>query len=243
MRLKLVIAYDGVPFSGWQSQTNGGAVQDVIERAMEKISGGRVVLHGSGRTDAGVHGLGQCAHADVADSMAAEDWRRALNANLPPAIRIMRAQKAGEDFHARFSARGKIYRYLIRQGPVLPPHEVGRVWHVSQEMDFAELTRAAKTFEGRHDFAAFAANRGTPVKDTRRTIHRVTTAQKAGLWSLTFEGEGFLYKMVRMLTTASVRVAQGRDEISDLRARLKDGGPKWNHVAPGEGLYLVKVIY
>lgn len=243
MRLKLVIAYDGVPFSGWQSQTDGTAVQDVIERSLEKISGTRIVLHGSGRTDAGVHALGQCAHADVPENMAPADWLRALNANLPPTIRMMRAQKAAGDFHARFSAKGKIYRYLIRRGPVLPPHEVGRVWHIPQDLDFEALTRAAKIFEGRHDFAAYAANRGTAVKDTRRTIHRVTTVQKAGLWSLTFEGEGFLYKMVRMLTAASVRVAQGREDTENLKARFKEGAAKWNHVAPAEGLYLVRVIY
>lgn len=243
MRLKLTIAYDGEPFAGWQSQTSGDAVQDVVERAMAKVAGERVTLHGSGRTDAGVHALGQCAHADVPENMTPQSWQKALNANLPPAIRIMRAQKARADFHARFSARGKIYRYLIRNGPVLPPHEVGRVWHLPHQLDFEAFSRTARVFEGRHDFAAFAANRGTEVKDTCRTIHRVAPVRKGELWTVTFEGQGFLYKMVRMMVAAAVRVSQGREPIENIRARLKGGEPKWNHVAPADGLSLVKVLY
>ena len=243
MKLKLIVAYDGRPFSGWQSQADGNAVQDVIEKALQKISGARVVLHGSGRTDAGVHALGQCAHADVGEGLSPSEWQRALNANLPPAVRIIRSQKAPADFHARFSARGKVYRYLIRQSEVLPPMEVGRVWHFPQKLDFARFSEAARIFLGRHDFAAFAANRSKEPIDTRRSIHRVEPTRKGGLWSLTFEGEGFLYKMVRMLTAAAVRAAQGREEIANLKARLDAAGPKWNHVAPAEGLYLVKVLY
>ena len=243
MKLRFTIAYDGGPFSGWQSQATGDAVQDVVERCLKKITGERTILHGSGRTDAGVHALGQSAHVEVSGKMSLLEWQRALNAMLPPAIRIMRVQRAAEDFHARFSARGKIYRYLIRTNPVLPPHEVGRVWHFPQSLDFAELVRAASVFEGRHDFAAFAANRGTAVKDTHRLIHQVSVKRQAGLWSLTFEGEGFLYKMVRMLTASSVRVAQGREDLENIRTRLRDGAPKWSHVAPAEGLYLVKVLY
>jgi tRNA pseudouridine38-40 synthase len=243
MRLKLVLAYDGAPFAGWQSQTSGDAVQDVVARALEKIAGTRVTLHGAGRTDAGVHALGQCAHAEVEGSMKPAEWQRALNANLPPAIRIVRAQEAAADFHARFSAKGKIYRYTLRNGPILPPHEVGRVWHFPQKLDFEVFARAARIFEGRHDFAAFAANRGTVVKDTRRTIRRVSPVKKGELWSVTFEGEGFLYKMVRMLMAAAVRAGQDREPIEGLEARLKVGSPKWNHVAPADGLTLVRVLY
>ena len=121
-RLKLTIAYDGSPFAGWQSQAHGRGVQDVIEKAFVDIVGSRVVVYGSGRTDARVHALGQCAHVDVPDgSLGLTDWRRALNACLPSTIRILRAQRAAGDFHARFSARGKIYRYGIRTSAVLPP--------------------------------------------------------------------------------------------------------------------------
>lgn len=243
MKLKLTIAYDGTLFAGWQSQAGGGAVQDVIEGALKKISGARIVLHGSGRTDAGVHALGQNAHVDVEGSLSPGDWQRALNANLPATVRILRARKAAEDFHARFSAKGKIYRYRIRNAAVLPPHEADRVWHLPHALDMEVLRAAAKIFEGRHDFAAFSANRGGAVRDTRRVVREVAVSQKGTLLTLTFEGEGFLYKMVRMMTGAIVRAAQGREEVGDLRRRLANAGPRWNHVAPAGGLYLVKVLY
>jgi tRNA pseudouridine38-40 synthase len=244
MRLKLTIAYDGAPFTGWQSQAHKGAVQDFLEAAVQKVSGKRVTVHGAGRTDAGVHALAQCAHFDAPSSnMKPEDWRNALNANLPPGIRVMKCRRAPEDFHARFSATGKIYRYLVHLTPILPPHELGRVWHIPQEINLAALKEAAAFFVGWHDFTAFTANRGGPPPDPHRTIQRVSVARKGDLLSLTFEGEGFLYKMVRMLTAALMRVAQERHDAGDLYARLRDGGPRWNRVAPPEGLYLVKVLY
>jgi tRNA pseudouridine38-40 synthase len=243
MKVKLLIAYDGTPFDGWQSQAGGGAVQDVIEGALKKISGARVVLHGSGRTDAGVHALGQCAHIEVEGSLSPADWQRALNANLPPTVRILQARRVADDFHARFDAKGKIYRYLIRNAAVLPPHEVDRVWNVPHVLDLEMLREAAKIFEGRHDFAAFSANRGATVRDTHRAVREVSVSQKGTLLTLTFEGEGFLYKMVRMMAGAIVRAAQGREEVEGLRQRLAHAGPRWNHVAPAGGLYLVKVFY
>ncbi len=243
MKLKLTIAYDGAPYAGWQSQPEGTAVQDTIEAALQKIAGTRVVLHGAGRTDAGVHALAQCAHVEVDSRLAAADMLRALNANLAPTIRILRAAKAPADFHARFSAKGKIYRYQIWNAPVLPPLELGRSWHVPKPLDPAVLKQAAQVFVGTHDFAAFAANRGTPIKDTVRTIHGITVSRKGAAIHLTFEGTGFLYKMVRMLSAAIVRCAQDREKSTDLKARLENHTPKWNHVAPAEGLYLVRVIY
>ena len=244
MRLKLVISYDGAPFAGWQSQVGGDAVQDVIEAAFRKIVGDRVVVQGSGRTDAGVHALAQVAHAEVPDdSLPLGSWLRALNANLPPGVRIMRVTRASRDFHARFSATGKVYRYLIRNGQVLPPLELGRVWHVAAPLAIGDLRAAAEIFVGEHDFAAFTANRGGPIHSTVRRITSITITEKAGLFSLRFEGGGFLYKMVRMLTAALVRHAQGKVSLDDLRAILRDGSPKWNHVAPAEGLYLEKVLY
>ncbi len=244
MRLKLIVSYDGAPFAGWQSQASRTAVQDVLEAAFQAVSGTRVVVHGAGRTDAGVHALGQCAHADVPNGpLAPPDWQRALNANLPAAVRVMEARRTLPGFHARFSATGKIYRYLIRNGPVLPPLETGRVWHVPQKLDPALLRAAAAAFTGSHDFAAFSANRGSPARETRRTIDSISVAVRGGLFTVTFRGGGFLYKMVRMLTGAMVRSAQGREPISALKARLEHGAPRWNHVAPADGLYLVRVLY
>jgi tRNA pseudouridine38-40 synthase len=243
MRLRLTIAYDGGPYAGWQSQPAGNAVQDFVEEAFRKIAPRRVAVHGAGRTDAGVHALGQCAHADVPVGLAPGDWQRALNANLPPSIRVVGLREVPQDFHARFSAKGKVYRYLIRNRLVLPPHEFGRVWHLPPELDIGALRRAAKVFTGRHDFAAFSANRGKAVVDTERTVRRISLSGRSGLVKLTFEGDGFLYKMVRMLTAAMVRAARRREDLDALRARLEHRAPKWNHVAPAEGLYLVRVLY
>jgi tRNA pseudouridine38-40 synthase len=242
MILRLTIAYDGRSYAGWQSQAKGNAVQDFLEKAFARITGARVTVHGSGRTDAGVHALGQSAHVEVSAKMTPGEWQRALNAHLPPSIRIVASRKAAANFHARFSARGKIYRYLIRNGPVLPPLEIGRVWHVAQPLDLTALRRTATIFMGRHDFAAFSANRGKGVRETIRTIHNIGISRRSGLIAVTFSGDGFLYKMVRMLTGAMVRVARQREELESVQARL-EVGPKWNHVAPAEGLYLVKVLY
>ena len=244
MKLKLTIAYDGKPFTGWQSQARGGAVQDVVERALARIAGGRIILRGAGRTDAGVHALAQCAHIDVPDTgLDAEGWRRALNGNLPATVRILDVRPAAADFHARFSARGKVYRYLLRNAAVLPPHEIDRVWHMPRPLDAAGVRAAAGVFEGRHDFSAFSANRGDAPRHTVRTIRRITVRKSGTLYAFTFEGEGFLSQMVRMLTGAIVRAAQGRETVEALRQRLEDGGPRWNHVAPADGLSLVKVLY
>ena len=243
MRLRLTIAYDGGPYAGWQSQPAGNAVQDLLEKAFWEIAAIRVVVHGAGRTDAGVHALGQCAHVEVFGKMDPGDWKRALNANLPPTIRVVRSCKVASDFHARFSAKGKVYRYLVRNKPVLPPHEFGRVWHVPHALDIGALRRAAGVLTGRHDFAAFSANRSKAVRETVRTIRKIALSCRTDLIVLTFEGDGFLYKMVRMLTGAMIRVAQQREDLDTLRARLTKGVPKWNHVAPAEGLYLVRVLY
>src|SRR5437773_3840868 len=129
VRLKLIVAYDGAAFNGWQSQTNRNTIQDHIETAFARITGQKIRVHGAGRTDAGVHALGQCAHVDLPPTnLKPVEWTAALNASLPVQIRIMRCRFVPRSFHARFSARGKIYRYRIWTAPVFPPFEVGRAW-------------------------------------------------------------------------------------------------------------------
>jgi tRNA pseudouridine38-40 synthase len=244
MRLKLVVAYDGGAFSGWQSQRNGSGVQDCLEHAARRIAGSKVVVHGAGRTDAGVHAAGQCCHMDVPggppDPAA---WLRALNGNLPPSLRVLRAHRAPASFHARFSASGKIYRYRVAVGPVLMPLEAGRAWHVPGLNNLDAVRAAARLFTGRHDFSAFSANRNPAPRSTLREIRKISPARHGEILSLTFEGEGFLYKMVRMLAAAIVRCATGTDPAAALAARLRDGSPRWTHVAPACGLTLVKVLY
>ena len=246
MRLKLTIAYDGAPFSGWQSQVGGNTVQDVIEGSLAKIAETKITLHGSGRTDAGVHAFGQIAHFDAPpDSrMRPDAWLRALNATLPPTVRILRVSRVRADFHARFDARGKIYRYEIDTRPVLPPHRFRRAWHFPHGLDTGKLRETLQIFVGSHDFRAFAANRRAPVTDPVRCIASIRVVESGPSLALTFEGNGFLYKMVRMLTGAGVRVAQGRESAERVRALLAEpASGHWTYVAPADGLYLVRVLY
>lgn len=247
VRLKLIVAYDGAPFSGWQSQPNGNGVQDHVEKAVEQVCSKSVRVHGAGRTDAGVHALAQCAHVDLPTRRyGPERWRSALNGVLPPAIRIMQCRFVSDSFHARFSAKGKVYRYRIWNGGVLPPLENGRVWHVREPLNRAAMESAARLFVGRHDFASFAANRGAPVADTARVIRRVRVTMRGRSVSLEFEADGFLYKMARLMTGVLVQVGSGKARAAEIRSRLAD--PKRNssqarNVAPAEGLFLVRVRY
>ena len=259
VRLRLLVAYDGRPFRGWQSQAGGGAVQDFLETAVGKLldggaAGRGAVVHGAGRTDAGVHALGQVAHVDVpAATFARFDaggkWPGTLNAHLPPAVRVLRAGRAPTpDWHARFSAVGKVYRYRIWNAPALHPLEIGRAWHLPGALDVSRLRAAAGVFVGRHDFAGFAASRGRPESDTVRTVHRATVTRRQGadgaLVTLEFAGDGFLYRMVRLLTGTLARVGQGRMQEATLRDLLeRPAGRRSSFAAPAEGLYLVRVNY
>lgn len=242
-RLKLLIAYDGTSFRGWQSQKSDDAVQDIIERALRSICKKPVRLHGSGRTDAGVHALGQVAHADVELSLTSIQWTRAINALLPEEIRVLRARYVTESFHARFSAAGKEYRYELWTGEILPPHLCRTVCHYPWPIDLEILKKALSVFVGTHDFAAFSA-RGTPMPDTSRTIYDITVRSKGPLVRITYKGNGFLYKMVRMLTAAALRVASEREPLSGIREKLQHPHKtRSQHVAAANGLTLVRVLY
>lgn len=244
MRLRLTLAYDGTQFSGWQSQAGGRTVQDALESAFLVLCGERVIVHGAGRTDAGVHASGQSAHTDVPDErLPLKDWLPALNAHLPAGVRVMGLGKAPQDFHARFSARGKVYRYAIWNGPVMPPLFLNRAWHVPGKLDLDALASACTSFTGRHDFAAFSARRSKTDKSTTRTVSAIRLSRKGPRLALTFEGEGFLYKMVRMLTASAIRCAAGRLSPGEIRRLLDNGGPRTSHVAPAAGLCLVRVVY
>jgi tRNA pseudouridine38-40 synthase len=254
-RLKLIVAYDGAPFAGWQSQSHRNTVQDHVERAFKRVSSGVVRVHGAGRTDAGVHALAQCAHVDVLKFLAADRWIRALNALLPPAIRVLRCRYVSKDFHARLSAKGKIYRYRIWTAPILPPFEYRRAWHVARPLDLTVIKATAKHFVGTHDFAGFAANRGKsasrtdssrgePEPSTIRTINSVRVRQNGPCVMIDFDGDGFLYKMVRLMVGALVKCALGKMRIEEITSRLHSGKVgSARFVAPAEGLYLVRVRY
>lgn len=244
-RLKLIVTYDGAGFAGWQSQSHRNTIQDHLERAFHRVSGKRVRVHGAGRTDAGVHAMGQCAHVDLAErQLSAARWIAALNANLPPTIRVMRAAYARRTFHARYSAKAKIYRYRIWAAPILPPLEYQRAWLVVPALHLPLLRAAAAKFEGRHDFARFAANRGKPENNTIRTIKSIRVKKKGPCITIEVEGDGFLYKMVRLMVGAIVQCALEKLTLGELTSRLKSGpaiGARY--AAPAEGLFLLRVRY
>ena len=244
-RLKIIVAYDGAPFGGWQSQSHRNTIQDHVERAFERVSGERVRVHGAGRTDAGVHALAQCAHVDLAkDRLPAALWVEALNALLPPAVRILRCRNVSKNFHARLCAKGKIYRYRICSASVLPPFEYGRVWHVPRPLDLKLLKKAAKCFVGTHDFAAFAANRGKPEKSTVRTIYSVAVRRRGSFVMIEFDADGFLYKMIRLIVGSLVRCALGKLRIEEVTGQLAAAHiSRQRFAAPAEGLFLVRVRY
>jgi tRNA pseudouridine38-40 synthase len=244
-RLKLTIAYDGAPFAGWQSQAHANTIQDHLENAFRRVAGKEIRVHGAGRTDAGVHALGQCAHADVPGrARSAAVWQRALNALLPPTIRVLHCRYVSSDFHARFSAKGKIYRYRIWAAPVLPPLEVGRAWHISAPLDFKRIICAARNFIGGHDFRAFAANRGKKEANTVRTIHSIRVRKRGALITINFNGDGFLYKMVRLMVGSIVRCGLGKMPPHNIvKSLVAPRTASLRFAAPAEGLILVRIHY
>jgi tRNA pseudouridine38-40 synthase len=246
-RLKLIVSYDGAPFSGWQSQANRNAIQDHLEKAFQRICSEPVRVHGAGRTDAGVHALAQCAHVDLPSRRYQPDrWVSALNGLLPPAIRVMRCRFVSEAFHARFSATGKIYRYRIWNAAVLPPFESGRAWHVVRSLDFDRIVSAAKEFCGEHDFASFSANRGTPEEEAVRIIRAVRVRRSGPCISVEFDGDGFLYKMVRMMVGTLVRIGLCESSPQEIKGRLQSPRKtirRGRIAAPADGLFLVRVGY
>jgi tRNA pseudouridine38-40 synthase len=250
-KLKLTIAYDGRSFSGWQSQPNKNTVQDVLCAALAEIAKKPIQIHGSGRTDAGVHADGQVAHFEppAEIDMNPYNWVPALNTKLPPSIRILDCIEIPDDFHARFSAKEKTYLYDLCLAPVLHPHMYGRAWHLPRQLDPISLGQALEHYLGEHCFRAFAANRGNETEETEytRMITRSDFHTLRDGYRLTFTGNGFMYKMVRLLTGAAVQVAQGRLRLDDHLSLLDqpDGLPfgKSPYCAPADGLTLLEVKY
>lgn len=248
MRLQLKIAYDGTRFGGWQIQPNAVTIQQEIEAALHTVAKTPIRLHGSGRTDAGVHALGQVAHFDSPDTvnMNPFNWVPALNSKLPPEIRIIECSEQSPDFHARFCARSKTYSYRLCLSPILPPFLAHRAWHLPRQLNPDDLREALAQFQGTHDFRAFAANRGNEDESTdyHRTITKTDLSVLNDGYLLQFTGNGFLYKMVRLLTGAAVQVAQGYLRHDDLAGLIDNPGQKKSPLcAPPDGLSLVEVNY
>lgn len=251
-RILFTCAYDGTSYRGWQSQRGGETIQDTIEAAMARILRAPARIAASGRTDAGVHAHAQVFHSDVPETcrMSPENWVAALNAHLPASIRILEARAVPRDFHARFDAAGKVYEYLICREPVQSPFLAGRAWHVPHAFSEATLEEALQVYVGTHDFRRFAASRGNepvppPPGFYERTIYSATLHREGqGMLRLRFHGNGFMYRMVRMLVGTAHQVSRGRMSAADLSDMLvRFDAPKTRYCAPAEGLYLQRVIY
>ena len=244
---KLTLAYDGTDYSGWQVQLNGTAVQEIVERAVERIFGEKARVHGSGRTDAGVHALGQVAHFHVPKAKAKippASLRGALNGALPRDVRVLKVERAAAGFHARFEAHEKTYRYQIFCGDVMDPFVRRWAAHSPRPLDVTAMRRAARVLAGRHDFAAFAANPRREQETTVRTLKRLSVARRGKLVTITAVADGFLYKMVRSLAGALLRVGTGKLTAADIERILKSKTRTARvETAPPQGLFLVKVRY
>lgn len=247
MKLKLTIAYDGAPYAGWQAQKTGLGVQQCVEDAVVKIFPNAGRLHSSSRTDTGVHALGMAVHVEIPDGefkMSPSKAALAINAHLPREIRIMAASRCRPDFDARFSAKGKQYRYFVWTGPAMNPLLRHVAWHVSRPLDLPAMRAAAKFFPGRHDFRSLAGTRPYEISDTVRTLTRCDLRRNGRLLTFIIEGDGFLYKMCRGIVGTLVQVGQGKiapaaiKQILDKKDRRAAG-----MTAPAHGLVLWKVYY
>jgi tRNA pseudouridine38-40 synthase len=247
VKLKLTIAYDGAAYTGWQAQKNGAAVQQRVEEAVGKIFPGASRLHSSSRTDTGVHALGMVAQVEIPDAemrMPAVKAVLAINAHLPPDVRVMAATRCRPDFDARFDAKGKQYRYFVWRGPALNPLVRHQAWHGPRPLDLPAMRSAAKSFLGRHDFKSLAGTRNYEMSSTVRTLRRCEIKRQGPLFTFVMEGDGFLYKMCRGIVGTLIQVGTGKIAASDIPRILacKDRRAA-GMTAPAHGLVLWKVFY
>jgi tRNA pseudouridine38-40 synthase len=247
VKFKLTIAYDGTEYEGWQWQKTGTGVQEKVEDALAKLFPSAPRVHSSSRTDTGVHALGMVAHFELPKEEAQMQGRKlslALNAWLPPDVRIVSAARVRNAFHARFDAKGKQYRYFIWNHPGMNPLLRHSAWHVPRPLNLGLMKAAAPSFVGKHDFQSFASNPGYSKATTVRTLTRCDVLKNGSLITVIIEGDGFLYKMCRGIAGTLAQIGLGKldaDAVSGMLARKdrKVGGMS----APAHGLVLWKVFY
>lgn len=243
--LKITLAYEGTAYAGWQIQpaSHGLTIQGIVEGALERLTGEKIRVAAAGRTDAGVHARGQVISFATSSTIPVDRWTWALNSVLPQDIVAWEAAEVGPEFHARFSAKSKTYRYCIDNG--LFPDVFWRrfSWHVRQPLDLAAMQQAADSLKGRHDFRAFAAA-GRPVRSYVREIQEITWTRRDNFIYLDIKADGFLYHMVRIIVGTLVEVGLGKRKPTEMAAilagrRRELAGP----TAPPQGLCLERVEY
>ena len=241
--IKLTIEYDGKDFNGWQKQPNKLNIQGTIEKAIESIVGHEVNLTASGRTDAGVHALGQVANFKTESKIPIEKMAIAINSRLKKSIVIKNAEEVDEKFHSRLSCKQKMYRYIINNSKQGTAIYRNLEYHISNKLDIKKMQEAAKFFEGEHDFKAFKAS-GTSSKNSVRTIYKAEVYKKNDRIYIELTGSGFLYNMVRIISGTLVDVGMNKYESQDIiniiESQKRENAGK---TLPPYGLYLVNVEY
>lgn len=247
-RFRIVCAYDGTHYFGWQTQPGFVSIQETIETVLATIvKAPKVDIHSSGRTDHGVHARGQVFHVDLITRMTERSLKMALNAQgrLPPDIRVTSCREVDNHFHARFDAKRKEYRYYVWNTRILPPDKRLYNAHIVRPLDIEAMRKAMAYFVGEHDFKAFSANPNRPIESTVRTIYSFTVTKRGSRICFRVQGSGFLYKMVRSLVGYLLRVGSGKESAETIPQLLEPGNPRTARVpsAPAQGLYLWQVWY
>lgn len=243
MNIKLIIAYDGTSYHGWQIQKNGITVQETIKKAVKKVTGEDVNVIGCGRTDAGVHALNYSCNFKTEASIPADRFKNAINTYLPDDIRCKSSEEVPEDFHASFSASGKTYIYRILNRPDADVFERNYAWHYKYDVDIQKMREAAKAFIGEHDFIGFAAA-GFTVSTTVRTIYDLKVLEDNGVITIEITGNGFLYNMVRIIAGTLVMMGNGKIDYRQAAEIIASKERKRAGItAPAHGLFLKEVYY
>jgi tRNA pseudouridine38-40 synthase len=241
--VRILLAYDGSHFHGWQRQEGFDSVQETLEIALESLVSSHVTVFGAGRTDAGVHALGQVAHFHVDTHLDDDRLRHALNAHLPEGVIVRRLETCADDFHAQFDALGKRYAYRVETGRFRLPFPPRYSHFVRDPLDLAAMREAAQRFVGKQDFAALASA-GSPRKSTVRTIRSLHIVARRGSFAIVVEGDGFLYNMVRTIAGTLLDVGRGKLDAERVSEILRSADRREAAAtAPAEGLYLLSVLY
>ena len=244
-KYRVVLAYDGTSYSGWQFQENAVGVQQVVEAALAYLEGAHVRIFGSSRTDAGVHARGFVGHFYLTKPIPPKNLVRALNSRLPESVRVLKAAYAKEGFDARLSASGKEYRYQLYQADILPPDLVPYWAFCHRPLDLEAMRDGASRFVGTHDFLSFAANPNRELETTVRTVFSFEVKRRGPRYTFVVRGDGFLYKQVRSMVGFLISVGKGNERPEAVSELLEAHPPRTARVetAPPRGLFLWKVFY